>query len=243
VAAVREQEIRRGYDVRVAMAALNESLGLPLETTHALATALAPLPAGRAAAEAYQNEASHNRPELKQSELAARIAERQTEGAKAAFRPQFAARAGVEADRAEFVRHGGGNWMVGVSMRWNVFNGNSDRARLAEAQASADAAKARERAADQAIRLEVFQAWADAQAAAERLAVGAAAVAESEESLRIVKNRFGSGLTTVTELLRSETALLDARTRYLAAIHDQRIAAAQLELAVGTLSADSEVLR
>ena len=32
LAAVREQEIRRGYDVQVAMAALNEALGLDLNT-------------------------------------------------------------------------------------------------------------------------------------------------------------------------------------------------------------------
>jgi outer membrane protein TolC len=47
----------------------------------------------------------------------------------------------------------------------------------------------------------------------------------------------------VTDLLRTETALLDTRTRRLAAVHDQRVAAAQLELAAGTLSPDSEVLR
>jgi hypothetical protein len=36
--------------------------------------------------------------------------------------------------------------------------------------------------------------------------------------------------------------VLESRTRYLAAVHDQRIAAAMLELAAGRLSADSEVL-
>ena len=95
----------------------------------------------------------------------------------------------------------------------------------------------------QRVRLEVFRAWADSRAAEERIAVAAAAVAQAEESLRIIKNRYDSGLATVTDLLRNETALLEARTRRLAAIHDQRVAAAQLELAAGTLSADSEVLQ
>ena len=49
-------------------------------------------------------------------------------------------------------------------------------------------------------------------------------------------------MSNVTDLLRTETAVLDARTRYLAAVHDQRIAATMLELAAGTLTADSEVL-
>jgi outer membrane protein TolC len=67
-------------------------------------------------------------------------------------------------------------------------------------------------------------------------------VAEAEESLRITQNRYESGLSNVTDLLRNETALLESRTRYLAAVHDQRIAATMLELAAGRLSADSEVL-
>jgi hypothetical protein len=49
-------------------------------------------------------------------------------------------------------------------------------------------------------------------------------------------------MTNVTDLLWTETAVLESRTRYLAAIHDQRIAATMLELAAGRLNADSEVL-
>jgi outer membrane protein TolC len=49
-------------------------------------------------------------------------------------------------------------------------------------------------------------------------------------------------MTTVTDLLRNETAALETRTRLLAAVHDQRVAAAMLEYAAGRLSADSEVL-
>jgi hypothetical protein len=42
--------------------------------------------------------------------------------------------------------------------------------------------------------------------------------------------------------LRTETAVLESRTRCLAAVHDQRIAAVALDLAAGRLSPDSEVL-
>jgi len=73
--------------------------------------------------------------------------------------------------------------------------------------------------------------------------VAAATVEQAEESLRITRNRYQSGLTTVTELLRGETALTEAATRRLAAVHDQRVAAALLELAAGTLSGDSDVLK
>jgi outer membrane protein TolC len=67
-------------------------------------------------------------------------------------------------------------------------------------------------------------------------------VEEAQESLRITQNRYTAGLNNVTDLLRNETAVLEAKTRYLAAINDQRVASAMLEKAAGNLSADSEVL-
>ena len=67
-------------------------------------------------------------------------------------------------------------------------------------------------------------------------------MAEAEESLRITQNRYEAGISNVTDLLRTETAVLEARTRHLAAVRDQRVAAAMLELAAGTLTPDSAVL-
>ena len=86
------------------------------------------------------------------------------------------------------------------------------------------------------------RAYASFEAAQERIEVARAAVSMAEESLRITKNRFENGLSNVTDLLRTETALLEVRNRLLAAIYDQRLAATGLELAAGTLSQHSEVL-
>ena len=243
LAGVREQEIRRSYDVRIAIAALNEALALPLDTAHTLIAELTPAQLPADSARQYETEAAKNRPELRQSELARQIAEQQTTAARAALFPEFGLRGAFEANRQEFIRKGGANWLVAASMRWNLFDGFANRARISEARASLEAARAQQRQAEQGVRLEVFKAWADAKAAEERLAVAAAAVAQAEESLRITKNRFENGLSNVTDLLRNETALLDARTRRLSAVHDQRIAVAHLELAAGTLSADSEILK
>lgn len=243
LAGVREQEIRRSYDLQVAIAALNEALGLPLDEQHDLTTPLAPFKQPAEASPAYQASAAQNRPEVKQTELAAAIAEQQAAGARSARLPQFGVRGVFEADRQQFVNKGGANWLIAASMRWDLFKGFSDKARVSEAEALMQAARAQKRQAEQGVKLEALKSWADARAAEERLAVASAAVTQAEESLRITKNRYDNGLTTVTELLRNETALLDTRVRHLAAIHDQRVAAAQLELAAGTLSPDSEVLQ
>jgi outer membrane protein TolC len=80
------------------------------------------------------------------------------------------------------------------------------------------------------------------RAAVQRIEVAKAAVAEAEESLRITQNRYEAGMANVTDLLRNETAALESRTRYLAAVHDQRVAAAMVEMAAVRLNPDSEVL-
>jgi outer membrane protein TolC len=187
--------------------------------------------------------AAESRPELRQAAFAADIADQQRTAAKSALLPQIGVRAAFEADRQQFANKGGANWFVGASMRWNLFDGNANRARVAEANAALEAARAQQRNATAGIKLEVQKAWAEFRSANERIDVASAAVTQAEESLRITKNRYDAGLATVTDLLRTETALLDTRTRRLAAMHDQRVTAAQLELAAGTLSTDSEVLK
>jgi outer membrane protein TolC len=73
--------------------------------------------------------------------------------------------------------------------------------------------------------------------------VADAAVVQSEESLRIVRDRYEAGLETVTELLRSQTALTGAKFRRLATLYDQRVARAALDHAAGVLAVSSEALQ
>ncbi len=243
LAAMREQRIQRSYQVKVAKAALNEALGLPLDTPHDLVTPLTALEQIEGDLGEYEQKAAAERPELRQASFATRMAEYQANAARSGYWPQVSFRAAFETDRQEFVNKGGANWFFGATMRWNLFNGNETRERVREASHRLRAAQAKKRQAEAGVRLQVRQAYADLMAAQERVKVATAAVAEAEESLRIIKNRYEAGLATVTDLLRNETALLEARTRRLAALYDQRVAAAMLELATGTLTVDSEVLK
>lgn len=243
VAAVRQQDIRRSYDARVATAALNELLGMPLESEPVLTTSLTPVRSIAQDAKAYESSAAENRPERKQAALAAEIAGQQVKAAASALLPQVSVRGAFEANRQEFIRKGGANWLVAASLRWTLFDGMGTKSRIAETRSNLITARAGEREASNAVKLQAYQAWANARAAEERLNVAAAVVAQAEESLRITKNRYDNGLSTVTDLLRNEVALLDARTRRLAAMHDQRVAMAEVELAAGTLSQDSEILQ
>jgi outer membrane protein TolC len=242
LASVRERQIRSGADLDVARAALNDALGVPLDTAHTLSTALAPLKLPEVVLADYEKNALSERPEARQVKLATSAAENQAATARSGLLPQVGVHAAFEADRQRFYDRGGANWLVLIGVRWNLFNGFSDKARIEESRFALTRSEAEQERAGSAIRLQVRRAYADLGAADQRIEVAKASVAEAEESLRITQNRYEAGMSNVTDLLRTETAVLDARTRHLAAIHDQRVAAAMLELAAGTLSADSEVL-
>ena len=242
LAAVTEQRIDRAADVDVAKAALNDALGLPLDTPHSLTTPLAALDLPDLALDGLETSASNSRPEARETRLATNLAQTQADGARGAMLPQVSFRGAFEADRQRFIDRGGANWLASISLRWNLFNGSADKARIAETTHLVTRAQSDEQRTDSAIRLQVRRAYAGLKAAQQRIEVAKAAVAEAEESLRITQNRYEAGMNNVTDLLRTETAVLESRTRYLAAIHDQRIAATMLELAAGRLNADSEVL-
>ena len=242
LAGVREEQIQRSADLDIARAALNDALGLPLDAEHMLITALSPLTLPPTSLTAYEQSGATERPEALQLKAVKELAAANLADARGNLLPQVDLHGAFEADRQRFYDRGGANWLVSIGLRWNLFNGLGDKARTEESQAAVRRSAAEQERTDSAIRLQVRRAWAELRAAQQRIDTAKAAEAEAQESLRIAQNRYEAGLSTVTDLLRVETALLETRTRSLAAVHDERIAAAMLELAAGTLTADSEVL-
>jgi outer membrane protein len=84
--------------------------------------------------------------------------------------------------------------------------------------------------------LEVHKAFVEFKSAEQQVQVMQAAEAQSEESLRILRNRYDAGLATMTDLLAAESARSDARTGLAAAIYQHRVRIADLQYAAGTIS-------
>jgi outer membrane protein len=243
VAAVQEQQIRARNDLEVAQAALNDALGTSLDRKWDLTTPLEALPgAASRDLEEYRRLAVEQRPERRQAELAHSLAQTQQQIAESGYWPQVVFQGIVEADRQRYFSRGGTNWLTAVSLRWNLWNGGETRARVEQARFAEERAEALLKRADSAIYLEVRKAYLELRVASQRIEVASAAVAQAEEAHRILQNRYEAGLITITELLRSDAALASARTRRLAAVYDLRVAAAALEHAAGTLTANSPVV-
>jgi len=241
--AMSEYHARADADLKIARAALNDALGLPLDDEHTLTTPmeLSKLPA--TAGLERETQAATLRPELVAARLGKELGAAQESAAKSQYWPVIGLHGVFEADRQDFASKGGANWLFAASARWTLFDGNRTRASVAEARHMKAAAAAGEKQMNSAVRLEVRRAQANLDASRERVATTRDTVAQAEEGLRIIRNRYSNGLATVTDLLRAETALLESKTHRLAALYDQRTAAVQLEAASGALNGDSDVLK
>ena len=243
LARVKEQRIRRTADLAIARAALNDALGQPLDKQYELTTPLTRSAAQPDALRAFEKQAQDKRPEQLRMKYASDLASAQLARERSALFPVISVQAALEADRQAFAARGGAHWTVAASLNWNLFNGFRDKEQIEEAHQNPLSAKAAQERMSSAVSLEVRRAWEEVHAANERIVVSEATVAQAQESLRITQNRYQAGLSTVTDLLRTEAALLESRTEYLSALHDQRIATVQLDVAAGRLAADSASLK
>jgi outer membrane protein len=163
--------------------------------------------------------------------------------AKADLGPKVGLYAHVERDALTLSGPSGTNWMAGARLDFNLFAGGAQRSRLVEAQANESKAKHSLEWLRSGVLLEVQQSYLEATAAAQRAATARDSAEQAREALRIIQNRYEAGLTNVTELLRAQTAQLEARIGYLSALHDWHIARAELERSAGVLTINSMLIQ
>jgi len=240
----QEEELLKAINAqRVAQSALCFELGVPLERQFVLVRQVTPLPADTTDMATLQSAALQNRPDYGQSQLALQNQELAVKAARSEFLPTISLFGSWETDDQSFASRAGNNWLAGVNLHFNLFNGRADEAKLAESRLQQKRTLAMQAHLAQAIRHQVQKAFLDLETASQRIAVSQQAVSQAEESGRIIRNRYEAGLATVTDLLRAETALTAAKGNYLRAVFDQRVGTANLDLQVGRLTPESRVVR
>ena len=229
----RQQKIEANGEVAIAQAALNTALGLPMNSPHIITDQLSE----RLFTVETQDElirlAIEQRPEYARAMLAVRGNARQVRGARDEALPRVDAFAGVGASGRSPVT-GSSDYTVGASVTLNLFDAGR-KARINQARATEAIAEAEKEQLANQISFEVVRAYQQFISARERLEVVAQTTTQASEALRIVQERYREGLTTITEVLRAQLALVRARTDVLTARHDHYLAYANVLLATGRL--------
>jgi len=155
--------------------------------------------------------------------------------AKSNFGPVVNTYGNWEEDRGSLGSSGGNNWVVGVHISVDILP-LGKRAQLAQQTAAKQKIDAQLSASQQHVRLEVSQAHIHRRTAQLSLETAQAALDQSAESLRILKNRYGAGLANITDLLRAEDAERQSQSNYWHAVYGNAMAYAELLYATGTLT-------
>lgn len=242
--ASRKQElIRAQNNLSLASAELARAMGISPDTEIEPAEILAERSLPQKSLAELEKQALEARPDWKriQSEEAAQ--QQSVSIAKSSFGPRVNAFADWEADNPTFVSGGGGNnWVAGIDIQVDLFQGGARRARLQHEQATQQKVAALKEAARDAIRLEVRRAYYDFDAARQQVEVARVAIAQAQESLRITQNRYESGVSTITDLLGAEEAASRSLADYWQMVCRYHTSYANLELAAGILNAQSLVV-
>ena len=242
LAEMKDRQIRAQNDLAMAEMQLARLMGLPVENQLDLAGMLSEPAISTKTLEEWTRTGLAERPALRAAQLQEMAVDDERKAAKAEFGPTIALFGTTERDAMTLAGPSGTNWTAGARLDFNLFAGGATKARLAEATANANKAKHNVEWFRSGVALEVRKAFLDAEAAEQRAAAARDAADQAKESLRIVQNRYEAGLTTITELLRAQTAQLDARTLYLNALQDWQVAQAQLERAAGLLTPESQLI-
>ncbi|MGB7437254.1 MAG: TolC family protein [Candidatus Acidiferrum sp.] len=242
LAQMKDRQIRAQNDLALAKMQLAREMGLPLEAPTDPSQTLKEPGASQKTIEDWIRTALDQRPALRAAQLQQEAMDQERKAAKAEFGPKIGLFGSTERDAMTLAGPSGTNWTAGAQLEFNLFAGGAQKARLAEATANASKAKHGVEWFRSGVEMEVRKAYLDANAAAQRTAAAGDTSDQAKESLRIVQNRYETGLTTVTELFRAQTAQLEATTEYLSALQDWQVAQAQLERAAGALTPESPLV-
>jgi outer membrane protein len=227
-----EQQVQATSDERIARARLNQLMGEPLSTIFSLDLTPPGIAIDITNPASLEEEAVKNRPEVALALQQEQLAAASVDAAQAAFLPQVAAQGAWELNGGSWNARSS-SWGAGVVARVNLFHGFADKARLAEARAQASRRAHEREKAETMARLDVQIAIARLEAARASEAVGRAAADRARESRRIIRDRYESGVTDMTTLLRSADDVLQAEAQQIAANVSVLTATATLQRAIG----------
>lgn len=122
-----------------------------------------------------------------------------------------------------------------IGIKVNLFDGYASTSARERAIRSRSRNQDALRQTEAQVRLEIATAGNDVQVAKDRIAVTETAIRQSEENLRINRERYQERVGTATEVLDAQTLLTQTKTEHYRAIFDHQVASARLKRAAGEL--------
>lgn len=232
LAQARLEQIRAENAVRIARTNLNHAMGAPDAPAYEISDP-GDAPAEIPTLAEVLRAAYERRPDLRALRTRQESQDRSVDLAGRGYWPALTGSASYGWGGDSFPWNEG--WSVGATLTVPLFSGFSTRHQIEEAKANRDVLAANEEALRQTIHLEVEQAWLNLRETTERIAAAAATLRQAEDNYALARGRYAAGVGYPLEVTDALIALTNARTGYIRAGYDRRMAHVGLEKAMGEL--------
>jgi outer membrane protein len=172
-----------------------------------------------------------SRPDLQSISAKREAAERTIELQKKGYYPTLSGNANYAFSGEEFPLEKG--WSVGAMLNFPLFSGLSTKYQVEEARANLQVLKANEEAVRQSIHLDVEQSYLNLQQARDSITTTELTVRQATENHELANGRYASGVGSPIEVTDALVSLANAKTAYIAALYDYKVAQASMEKAMG----------
>ncbi|RJQ14402.1 MAG: TolC family protein [Nitrospiraceae bacterium] len=216
--------------LRIAVTTLNNSMGVPdapeYDVEDNLSFQTYVITFEDAIGRAYKN-----RPDLSSLILRRQAAEASITLARTGYYPVLTGNAAYSRSGEKFPLEEG--WNAGATLSFPLFSGYLTRNQVEESKANLNVLKANEEKLKQIVFLEVRQAYLNLKEAGERVPAAALVVKLAEEGLELADGRYAAGVGNPIEITDAQVGLSNAKTSYIQALYDHKVAQAGIEKAMG----------
>lgn len=226
--------VRSRNDLKASFADLNRTMGIAGAEDYTLEDVAINVRAQRKLEDLIADSLTH--PEVKRAKEQTASAEAKKRAMKSQSLPTISAIAsGGYYDTFDSNRNvdTGGWWAAGGLLSMPLFTGGLIENQVKEAAAQEAAATAQRDNIEQALTLQVTNAYLDTLTLAQQIRLAEEQVKTAQEALSLSRQRYKLGLGSVVEVTQSEVAVTGAQTKLAEAQYDYKIAEVILAYATG----------
>ncbi len=172
---------------------------------------------------------SENRADIKAMQLASKAYEAMNKADKMAFLPRLNAFGSYEMYDNKVFQGDANGYLIGAQLSWDIFKGSKRFGKSQKSKAEFEKSKLEYNQYVSKSNLELNKVKRQLVDAKNRLDLTNLAVQQSEESLRIRKNRFKEGLEKTSDLLIAETKYAQKQLEYYQTIFEYNYTQRYLE--------------
>ncbi len=175
--------------------------------------------------------AYRDRPDLQSLVAKRKAAEKNIDLQMTGFYPVLSGSAAYNVGGQDFPL--GNGWNVGAAITFPIFNGFLTKKQVQEARANLNVFRANEEFLKQSILLDVQQSYLSLKDAEQSIETAELTVRQATENRDIATGRYAAGVGNPIEVTDAEVTLTNAKTAYIQALYNYKIAKASLERAMG----------